>query len=388
MQNLGQIKSQLEDVQKQFDQYVAQHVEPFSTMNIQVNDVSNVFNGIKYDLEKCLKEPSSVFIYKINQAFNQLKQTTANLPGNNHPQFIESLFNLSDLTSQLLRIPETASKATGRQLEDLLKGHLKSFETTEKQAQKIKSLYNDAQGSARQLEEVKTTMHQLHEAIKAVHNSATERINEINNNNTLSTNLKTSMEKTSKKIQEDLQRQKEIMDFFEEKRSEIENTLAAANRIGLAKSFDERMKSASYSKIGWALAFFACLAGLVCVSISFIWPTIQKSFENNIPFDFWSILTRVIITSPLIWGAWFSARQYGFASRIYEDYSYKVATALSFEGFKKEAREMSKDMEAELIKVAITNFGQNPVRIFESNKNHASPLHELFGRHNHQSDKN
>ena len=45
-------------------------------------------------------------------------------------------------------------------------------------------------------------------------------------------------------------------------------------------------------------------------------------------------LAGLPIEAPLIWLAWYCAKQAGIQQKLYADYAYKAATALSFEGFK------------------------------------------------------
>ena len=87
---------------------------------------------------------------------------------------------------------------------------------------------------------------------------------------------------------------------------------------------------------------------------------------------------RLALTAPFIWLGWFSARQHGFTSRLREDYAYKEASAKSFEGYKREAKEVDPEMLKKLLEQAIKNLGDNPIRIYDGKNNHPSPTHELF----------
>lgn len=51
---------------------------------------------------------------------------------------------------------------------------------------------------------------------------------------------------------------------------------------------------------------------------------------------------------------------------------------MAFEGFKRESFDEGVDMRARLLKTAIKNFGENPIRIYDGKGNHASPTHEFF----------
>jgi hypothetical protein len=72
-----------------------------------------------------------------------------------------------------------------------------------------------------------------------------------------------------------------------------------------------------------------------------------------------------------------SVKQYGYLSRIQEDYAYKFASAMAFEGYKKQAKEIDEDLLKQLLAVSVENLSQNPIRLFNSNDNHASPANEI-----------
>ena len=87
---------------------------------------------------------------------------------------------------------------------------------------------------------------------------------------------------------------------------------------------------------------------------------------------------RLALTAPFIWLGWFSARQHGFTSRLREDYAYKEASAKSFEGYKRESKEVDEEMLKKLLEQAIDNLGDNPIRIYDGKNNHSSPAQEFF----------
>lgn len=102
-------------------------------------------------------------------------------------------------------------------------------------------------------------------------------------------------------------------------------------------------------------------------------PILQDGELKELPF-------RLALVSPFIWLGWFSAKQYGYTARLREDYAYKEASAMSFEGYKREAGESSAEMLEKLLEVSINNFSDNPIRIYSGTGNHASPLNELLDK--------
>lgn len=53
---------------------------------------------------------------------------------------------------------------------------------------------------------------------------------------------------------------------------------------------------------------------------------------------------------------------------------------MAFEGYKREAKDSDIEMQKKLLETAIKHLGENPIRIFDTQNNHASPAHELFER--------
>lgn len=153
----------------------------------------------------------------------------------------------------------------------------------------------------------------------------------------------------------------------------IETTLRLASKHGMASSFQQRKQELKAPLIFWASLFSLSMASLVVLGIYFIVPELKTAGAGDIA----QLLVRVTLLAPLIWLGWMSAKQYGYVSRIREDYSFKYASALAFEGYKKEATEGHPEVLEDLLKVATENMALNPLRIYGPDSNHASPLQEL-----------
>ena len=53
---------------------------------------------------------------------------------------------------------------------------------------------------------------------------------------------------------------------------------------------------------------------------------------------------------------------------------------MSFEGYKREANEVSPEMLNNLMEASIKNLSDNPIRIYSGSNNHASPMHEMLDK--------
>ncbi len=163
-----------------------------------------------------------------------------------------------------------------------------------------------------------------------------------------------------------------LFEEFNIRRIEIASLLENANKVGLARSFQEKRKSLTYTWIFWSLLFILAIAGLVFLSLSEILPLLRAGSPTPI-----AVAGRFMIASPFVWLAWFAARQYGHTLRISEDYAFKEAAAMAFAGYRNEV-----ESDGEMLKLlrasAIRTFGSNPTDLLLKHPDAASPLHEAL----------
>lgn len=231
---------------------------------------------------------------------------------------------------------------------------------------------------AESLADVLETQKNSTDSLKATQESQKEADAHEQNIRTLVTeftNLKTQLEANKKT-------QSELFAAFEAYREKINRLLEDANRTGMAASFTNRRRWLIVPLIAWLGVFGFSIYGLIQMGATFIEPLLSSgTAPNSAPLStaYWEKLPlRLALTAPLIWLGWFSAKQYGYTSRLREDYSYKEASAMSFEGYKREAREVDPEMLKKLLEQAIKNLGDNPIRIYDGHDNHGSPFQEFF----------
>ncbi len=166
-------------------------------------------------------------------------------------------------------------------------------------------------------------------------------------------------------------KQEQLFAEFEAHRNKINDLLGDANRTGMAASFTTRKGELVAPMQAWIAVFGASIAGLFYMGVTYLAPILSSGDWAQLP-------ARLALTAPLVWLGWFAVKQYGYTSRLREDYAYKEASAKSFEGYKREAGELDKAMLNNLMETAIKNLGDNPIRIYSGHDNHASPLQELL----------
>lgn len=165
--------------------------------------------------------------------------------------------------------------------------------------------------------------------------------------------------------------QENLFKEFEGYRKTIDGLIGDSNRTGMAASFTKRKNDLDKPMRIWLWVFAGSIVGLVVMGVIYLAPLLESGKLEQLP-------SRLALTAPFIWLGWFSAKQYGYTSRLREDYAYKEASAKSFEGYKREANLVNPEMLKNLMETAIQNLGDNPIRIYSGHENHASPLHELL----------
>lgn len=187
--------------------------------------------------------------------------------------------------------------------------------------------------------------------------------------------LTSSFSSLKSELEQNVITQRGLFQEFESYRQQASDILADTYRAGMAGSFVARKVELKSSIELWKKVFVGALVCLILMAVFLISPSLSDHRWDD-------LLYRVPLTAPIIWLAWFAAKQYGYNVRLSEDYAYKAASAMAFEGFKRETLGESADMRTKLIKTAIKNFGDNPIRIFDGKGNHASPAHEFFEQFN------
>lgn len=159
----------------------------------------------------------------------------------------------------------------------------------------------------------------------------------------------------------------------EEQQEEIHKTIEDANRLGMAGSFRMRKDELVRPMIIWGVSFLLGVASLTFLA----WDKILPLLEQPQQLDWLALLGRLPLVGPSLWFSWLSVKQFGYNARLWEDYAFKYASAMAFEGYKREATSVSPEMLKLLMEISIVNFANNPLRVYDSKTNHGSPLSEL-----------
>jgi hypothetical protein len=158
------------------------------------------------------------------------------------------------------------------------------------------------------------------------------------------------------------------------KEESIDSSFRISNSYSMGRAFKERGDSLQTSIIKWTLAFFGSLMSIPALVLYIC------NFDlTQLSTDYKASLARSFIIIPSIWMAWFSAKQYAHASKLREDYEYKLAMAKAYEAYKEEAASHSDEMMGMLLRNSLEKITENPVRLYSGQENN-TPITELLSR--------
>lgn len=162
----------------------------------------------------------------------------------------------------------------------------------------------------------------------------------------------------------------------------IKEILGDSNRVGMGASFKARKDDLKWPHFIWGGVFLMSLVGLLFFSFFNVLPELKS---HNV--QWLALLAKSLFTFPLIWSAWFAARQYGQLSKVREDYAFKEAMAMAFEGHRQATREIDQDLAISLLQCCIGNMASNPIRLLCGKGDHGSPAHEALDSISNQFSK-
>ena len=282
-------------------------------------------------------------------------------------QYVELQNSCASITSELEAI-KNGSIETEELLENLntLKADFTSSnEKAKKMIANITDIENNANTSNESIKEITPNISMTFTEIKELQKTLIVDAERIN---TMSANCEKNVEKI--KLREDeLQKQIETDKIIQK---DIQQTLQDVNKHGMAGAFQKRKQELKTTAVIWAILSVIALGVLILVSYIFA----VAIFEST-SSDILKHLFKIPFVLAGIWLCWFCIKQFGYTIRILEDYSYKYAISMAFEGYKNETREINDELLEKLLEVTLANISTNPIILYNSKSNHGSPFHEL-----------
>jgi len=229
----------------------------------------------------------------------------------------------------------------------------------------ITVMEESANSSSKSIEEISPKIAAAFTEIKELHKTLNLDAEKIN---TMSTTCEKNIEKI--KLREDtLQKQIELDKKIQK---EIQQTLQDVNKHGMAGAFLKRKLELKWTAVTWGVLSVISIGILITISYIF-----ANAILDATDMDILKHLFKIPSVIAGVWLAWFCIKQFGYTIRIREDYSFKYAISMAFEGYKNETREINEDLLAKLLEVTVANISTNPIMLYNTKSNHGSPLHEL-----------
>lgn len=315
------------------------------------------------------------------------------------PSMASSIFShLNAIASQFSAYSSFSEKdLTPKQIAKLSAEHIRLIEQVKQLNVELtgllnkKTLLDEALATAESIKTVKASA-EADASVAGVHRESIE-----NSKSEVEKYLK-SISNISDSLPEYEAQGKELLSKSNEVFQEALSRLDFASRAGLAVSFQDRAKEYVLPRIGWFVLFLSSLGGIVSIAYYLIAQDASimdvtsklpdmaatkgsASLSTNASVDnsvrVMDSLKFIPLTLPFVWLAWFSALKFSQLGRLREDYVFKVATALALDGYRKQAAEVKPELAEKLLDLAITNFGENPLRLLT--KESAKDAHPLAG---------
>jgi len=348
--------------------------------------ISDTFGGLAKTVENLSRdndyEPSPISVIILRQQLEFLfTYVTTHIPSSPKPHMPE-LLRLLDQVSIIVRTwLEESDKKNRRSISRLaiqlaealsrIDDATKLYEELQSHHQEVLELASNAKTESESLTTLLNEVTTSQETAKTAETDSAASLVLVQNNAKEINTLLSGFVSLKEELETSQNTQTQLFEQFEAYRDTINDLLGDANRTGMAASFTNR-KRELYAPMQYWLLIFACsILGLVVLGVIYLAPLLESGKLEQLPY-------RLALVAPFIWLGWFSAKQYGYTARLREDYAYKEASAMSFEGYRREVIDTDVEMQKNLLDTAIKNLGDNPIRIYNGHENHASPLHEIL----------
>jgi hypothetical protein len=191
--------------------------------------------------------------------------------------------------------------------------------------------------------------------------------------------IATSTEQRLKSYEEELAH---LHEMSQEKIKEINGLLPGATSAGLAHAFDARGKNFTEPSKLWQWVFVGSLILLVLIAGA----GLVEVYAAGAKLDYSGILrlwlSRLPIAGALVWLALYASREAALAKRLEEDYAYKAAVSMSFQGFQQQMKAIQEEARPDtpvgkLCSDTLATIASPPGRIYDKHKLTISPSSEL-----------
>lgn len=192
--------------------------------------------------------------------------------------------------------------------------------------------------------------------------------------------------KTETQVAEYEEQLKTLIEQSRTQQKQINELLGGATDAGLASAFDRRSKKFKRPEMVWQIVFGFSILGLIGVAASY---ALSDGTLSN-PSDWQQVVrmlaTRIPFAAPLVWLAVHAARQASLAKRLEEEYAFKAAISMSFDGYRRQMAEIGENLPpssplATLCNNTLREIAASPGRVYDGQRmdpNIATSLAEVL----------
>ena len=200
----------------------------------------------------------------------------------------------------------------------------------------------------------------------------------VRNLSTQSAELRGKIDELHKAAEKAKKEASEFRDEAEKLVKQCGEAYRITTSTGLAAAFDHRARSLTRSVWAWVVLLIGALTaavylGALRIQLLSSELALQQPRTNAIVLH--SLLAVFSVAAP-VWLAWLATKQIGQRFRLSEDYAYKSSVAKAYEGYRREAARIDKDLETKLLGSALSRLDEPPLRLVEL-ETHGSPWHEM-----------
>lgn len=329
----------------------------------------------KNELCKFYKEKK--IIPKLKKILKSIEEDNGIDISKNYNDFIEVFFMIESLyftcISQMPLI-ESFEKKVNDKLLDFENSFSKKDKDFSDKLISLQTLLGNSQSSVAQIEGIKNNAISLEGKISSIQSeyeaSKNKYIEDKDKYNNLVSNIDnsrielensiTDLEKLKKDKESELQT---IIEELDSEKEKIKDILGDANRASMAQSFLARK-----TELDTPIKNSALWRNIGLVAMSIIIFIILLLEWNQNSFDYFRFFSRLPVVMPLLWLVWSNSQRNNHLVRVQEEYAYKAAVAIAFEGYQRKVDEINDvDLKKLLLELSVTNMGNNPVNLFDKN---------------------
>lgn len=329
----------------------------------------------KNELCKFYKEKK--IIPKLKKILKSIEEDNGIDISKNYNDFIEVFFMITSLYFTCIpQMPliESFEKKVNDKLLDFENSFSKKDKDFSDKFISLQTLLGNSQSSVAQIEGIKNNAISLEGKISSIQSeyeaSKNKYIEDKDKYNNLVSNIDNSRIELENSITdlEKLKKDKEsklqtIIEELDGEKEKIKDILGDANRASMAQSFLARK-----TELDTPIKNSALWRNIGLVAMSIIIFIILLLEWNQNSFDYFRFFSRLPVVMPLLWLVWSNSQRNNHLVRVQEEYAYKAAVAIAFEGYQRKVDEINDvDLKKLLLELSVTNMGNNPVNLFDKN---------------------